>query len=316
MASSFREREDTGGGRRPPIPDARNEAVEDRNEDREECERPEQTVRSEKTELDEGRTGRDENGEEDPSQPGVRRRFRIRDHEKGEEKERAALQTVQRDRERLAERRGPGEKQQAIESEERQGDVASGGSAHDEDPRAGDREGEEGAGSPLAGRNPDAVRQDHHRDEAEVRRVEDVFAVPAEDDLRGDRDDRGDDRQERRIRSKEEAQREAGDEGAANFDGRKARSPRAEELSGEDGADQQSHARESDVEVEESHPVQKEGRERADLKEARVLSREPFENHPSYSGELDTATTPAGSLGVGPLRAVRIETKSNACGAR
>ena len=37
--------------------------------------------------------------------------------------------------------------------------------------------------------------------------------------------------------------------------------------------------------MEKGHPVEKEGRECADLKEAWVLSREPFENRPLHSGE-------------------------------
>jgi hypothetical protein len=112
-----------------------------------------------------------------------------------------------------------------------------------------------------------------------------VLPVPAQDELRRHRHEARGDREERRVRAQEEAQREAGDECAANFDGRKAGQSRAEELRGEDGADQESDARRRNVEVEESHSVKKEGSERADLIEARVVAREPFENHPSYSGK-------------------------------
>ena len=178
-----------------------------------------------------------------------------------------------------SQRRGPREQEKPVETEERQSDVAPRRPAHDQEPRARDSEGEERGGSPLAGGDPDAVGQEHHRDESDVRGVEDVLAVPAEDELRGHGDEGGGDREQRGIRPEEEAEREAGDEGAAHFHRREARGPGARELPREDGTDQESHARRRDVEVEEGHPVEEEGRESADLKKAWVLAREAFENH-------------------------------------
>ena len=258
--------------------------IEEWDEEREERERPEEAVRPEETELDEDRAPRDEKGEQDPSRPGVRRRLRIRDHEEGEEKECSALQAMQRDRQRLAERCGPREQEKRIEAEKRQRDVAPRGPAHDEDSGAGDGEREEGSRSPLARRNPDAAGREHHREQAEVGGIEDVLVVPAKDELRGNRDQRRGTRQEGGIRPEEETEREAGDERAADFDGRETGDARAQELRRDSGADEQGRARKGDVEVKERHAVEKEGREGADLEQARVLSREAVENRPLHSG--------------------------------
>src|SRR5450432_1887629 len=86
------------GGRRgaPPGPDE----VEEWNEQGEESERPESTVGPEEPELDVRGAGCDERPEHDASRAGVRRGLRVRNHEEREEEQRAALEPMERDRQR------------------------------------------------------------------------------------------------------------------------------------------------------------------------------------------------------------------------
>lgn len=151
MASSFREERGADGRRRPPIPEAGQDLIEDRDEERQKSERPQQSVRAEQTELDESCAGRHEDRKEDPTRARVGSRFWIGDHEEGEEEERAALEAVKRDRDRLAERERARDDQESVEGEERESHVAPRGAPHDEEPDARDQEPEERRGSPLAG---------------------------------------------------------------------------------------------------------------------------------------------------------------------
>ncbi len=86
----------------PVVAAAGQDAVEERRQGRQREERPDRTVRAKETELDERRAEGDEEAEEDAAVARVGRRLRIGDHEEREEEKRAALEPVERDRERLS----------------------------------------------------------------------------------------------------------------------------------------------------------------------------------------------------------------------
>ena len=69
--------------------------------------------------------------------------------------------------------------------------VAARGAVDDEPAEAGHQKREERDVAPLARRDPDLAGEQHHRDDAEVRRVEEVLAVESKDELAGDGDDGG-----------------------------------------------------------------------------------------------------------------------------
>src|SRR5574338_437972 len=95
MKFSFREA--PGRGAIPFVPSPGEEAVQKRDQGRENDEGPDRSARLEEDERDEGGAGRDERAEEEPGRPGVGRRLGIADHEEGEEEERPALELMKRD---------------------------------------------------------------------------------------------------------------------------------------------------------------------------------------------------------------------------
>src|SRR3954454_7304795 len=128
----------------PLIARRRQKRVNDGNENRAGGERPENAVRAEEPVVDVPAAERDERGEEDPSRTRVGRGLRIGNHEEGEEQQRAALQPVKRNRERLADPQRTSDDQRAPEDDERIRDVAARRAIDDQSANAGDQESEEG----------------------------------------------------------------------------------------------------------------------------------------------------------------------------
>src|SRR3954454_6099064 len=109
----------------PLVARRRKQRVDDGNENRAGCERPENAVRPEEPVVDVPAAERDERGEEDPSRARVGRGLRVGNHEEGEEQQRAALEAVKRNRERLADPQRPPDHERAPEDDERVRDVAA-----------------------------------------------------------------------------------------------------------------------------------------------------------------------------------------------
>src|SRR3954471_14680598 len=138
----------------PLVARRRKQRVDDGDENRAGRERPENAVRAEEPVVDVPAAERDERREEDPSGARVGRGLRIGDHEEGEEQQRAALQPVKRNRQRLADPERPPDDQRAPEDDERVRDVAARRAIDDQSADAGDQESEEGDVSPLSRRHP------------------------------------------------------------------------------------------------------------------------------------------------------------------
>src|SRR3954447_7437095 len=128
----------------PLVARRRKNRVDDGNENRAGGERPENAVRAEEPVIDVPAAERDERGEENPSRARVGRGLRIGNHEEGEEQQRAALQPVKRNRERLADPQRPPDHKRAPEDDERVRDVAARRAIDDQSADAGDEKSEEG----------------------------------------------------------------------------------------------------------------------------------------------------------------------------
>src|SRR3954453_24151643 len=128
----------------PLVARRRKQRVDDGDENRAGGERPENAVRREDPVVDVPAAERDERGEEDPSRARVGRGLRIGNHEEGEEEQRAALQPVKRNRERLANPQRPSDHERAPENNDRVRDVAALGAIDDQSADAGDQESEKG----------------------------------------------------------------------------------------------------------------------------------------------------------------------------
>ena len=74
----------------------------------------------------------DEHSEEDARRAAIGRRFGVRDHEEGEEEERAVLDLVDWNGEPRSEPERAAEKDRAVAREERKGDVGARGAVHHE----------------------------------------------------------------------------------------------------------------------------------------------------------------------------------------
>src|SRR3954449_8551524 len=139
-----------GGFAIPLVARRRKQRVDDGNENRAGGERPENAVRAEEPVVDVPGAERDERGEEDPSRARIGRGLRIGNHEEGEEQQRAALQPVKRNRERLADPESASDDQCAQEDDEGVRDVAARRAIDYQSADAGDQESEEGYVSPLS----------------------------------------------------------------------------------------------------------------------------------------------------------------------
>src|SRR3954447_21315749 len=109
----------------PLVARPRKQRVDDGDENRTGCERPENAVGREEPVVDVPAAERDERGEEDPSRARVGRGLRIGNHEEGEEQQRAALQPVNGNHQRLADPERTSDDERAPENDEGICDVAA-----------------------------------------------------------------------------------------------------------------------------------------------------------------------------------------------
>jgi hypothetical protein len=204
----------------PGVPGAREQPVDQWDGDREERERPQQAVRPEELELHDPGACRHQHGEEDAPTPRVRRGLRIRDHEEGEQHQRAALEPVQGNVEGLSEPERSSREERDVGDEKRERHVASRSAVHHEPAGRREQEAEDGRAAPLAGGDPDAAGDQDHRHQREVRGIEDVLAAHSQDELARDGDDGRHDGQVEGIGPEQEAQRQSRDQGALRVEGR------------------------------------------------------------------------------------------------
>src|SRR3954470_14845635 len=127
--------------------------VDDGDENRAGGQRPENAVGPEEPVVDVPAAERDERREEDPSRARIGRGLRIGNHEEGEEQQRAALQPVKRNGQRLDDPERPPDHERAPEDDERVRDVAARGAIDDQSADAGDQKSEERDVPPLPWRN-------------------------------------------------------------------------------------------------------------------------------------------------------------------
>jgi hypothetical protein len=209
----------------------RKKPINQRNCERTDGQRPQRTVGSEKSKLDVPGARRDKTREENPADSRVRRRPRIRDHEKGEEQQRAVFQTMNRDRQWLAEPDGSTEHQRHVEADERVGDVASACPVHNQTAETRHQECEECDVAPLAGGHPYISADHHQRDDCDVGRIEEMLAVQFDEKLARNRDRRSQQREGNVICAQQEAQRQPGDECTSRIERRQMPDFRADVLS-------------------------------------------------------------------------------------
>jgi hypothetical protein len=249
----------------PDVAGAREQPVDQRDGQREEGERPEEPVRPEELELDAPGARGHQCREEHASCPRIGRGLRIRDHEEREEHERAALEPVQGDAERLPEPERPADEQRGEGGEEGHRHVAPGCAVHDQPASRGQDEPEHGRAAPLAGRDPYLAREQHHRHQREVGRVEDMLAPDPQDELARDGDGRGDDHQVEGIGPEQETEREPRDQSALRVEDRTPGQACREELHQQDSGKDRERVGGRQVEAEPPQSVDEEAPEGRDL---------------------------------------------------
>ncbi len=123
--------------------------IDQRNEGRTGDQPPEWAIGAEQAELDEEGDERDHACEQDAAGPGIRRGFRVRNHEEGKDKQCAAFDLMQRDGERIAQPQCPCDQQADIEAEERQRHIRPRCTGDDEASQADNQKPEPGDLAPL-----------------------------------------------------------------------------------------------------------------------------------------------------------------------
>ncbi len=268
----------------PHVAGTGQEPVDEGDGDREERQRPQETVRPEELELHEPGAQRHQRREQDAPASRIGRGLRIRDHEEGEQDERAAFEPMQGNAQGLAEPERSSDEQRGVADEKRKCHVASRGPVHDEAAGGREEEAEHGRAAPLTGRDPHDAREEHHRHQREVRGIEDVLAAHAQDELAGDGDGGRHDREVDGIRPEQKAQRQSRDQRALRVEGGTSGQVRRNELRYQDGDEDGDHMRDRQIEPQPSDAVDDKAAERRNLVQTRVpVSPEPCEL-PSTAG--------------------------------
>jgi hypothetical protein len=112
------------------------------SEDGTESQGPKQSIGAVQSELDIGRSGRDEYTEQDSSCRRICRRLRIGDHVEGEKQKRAALQLLKGYRPRIAKPKRPAKQDTHVGEQESIGHITPRRTVDDHPARAGDEERE------------------------------------------------------------------------------------------------------------------------------------------------------------------------------
>jgi hypothetical protein len=126
------------------------------------------------------RDGGDGGGIADTGEPVIGRGLGIGDHEEGEQHERAGLELLDGDGERIAEICRARQQKARVGGQERQRDVEALGPGQDEHAEAREREHQQRFAAPLAGRDPGVAGCHDEGDDGEVGRVEDMLSVDAD----------------------------------------------------------------------------------------------------------------------------------------
>ena len=110
-------------------------------------------------------------------------------------------------RHRLAKPERAAKENREIKAEKRVGHIAAGGAVHDESAERRHQETKVETAAPLTRRDPGFAGQENGCHETEVRGVEDVLAVPADDELTGNRDAGCDERHGQEVGSQKQTLR-------------------------------------------------------------------------------------------------------------
>ena len=194
----------------------------------------------------------------------------VGDHEEREEQQRAALQLVHRHGHRIPQPQRAAEHDGRERQQKGVRDVAARCAVHDEPAEAREEEGEERRASPLTGGDPDAVAREEKRDEGDVRRIEDVLAAKANDELAADREDAGECGEARLVRPEEKAEREARDEGASDVETGEPHHSARDELGQERAPERGEDLDGRDRELQADHAEEQERGQDRDLVDARI----------------------------------------------
>ena len=108
--------------------------------------------------------------------------------------------------------------EEGVEAEKRVGHVTAGGAMDHQSPETSQQEREERHAAPLPWRHPDLAGRQHHDDQAEVGRVEQVPAVHPQQELAGHGDGARCHRQPCQVGSEQQAQRQPGDQRTAGVE--------------------------------------------------------------------------------------------------
>ena len=233
--------------------------------DREERKGPQETVRPEELELHDPGAHGHQGREQDAPCPRIGRGLGIRDHEEGEQHERAALEPVQGNAHGLSQPEGSSGEQRDVADEKCEGHIAPRCPVHDQAAGRREQESEHGRAAPLTGRDPHAAREEHHRHQREVRGIEDVLAAHAQHELAENGDGGRHDHQLERIRPEQEAQRQSRYQCALRVEGRAPGHTRRGELGQQDGDEDGDRMRDRQIEPEPPDAVDEEAAERRNL---------------------------------------------------
>ncbi len=181
--------------------------IDQRREQRAGHERPKRSVGAEHEKLPPPSAKGDQHRENEASRTGIRRGAWIGNHEEGEEKESAALQSVNGNGHRFVKPKRAPEDQCDPCGEEGESDICPCCPHHDQSTETSEEKGEEGDISPLAGTHPHAaIRDQHENNERECGGIEEVLVSDTKEKLRGNGNEGSEGGKPPGARSAEEAQ--------------------------------------------------------------------------------------------------------------
>src|SRR5262249_9735716 len=141
------------------------------------CQRPKQTIRAEEPKLNVPGTHRNETCKHDATGTRVRRCLWIGDHEKRKEQQRAVFDSMYRYQKWLTEPDGSAQQEPDCTDKKSEAHVATSGAVDNHTTKTSHEECEDRSIPPLTGRYPHLISEQNHRDNSEVRRIEQMLAV-------------------------------------------------------------------------------------------------------------------------------------------
>src|SRR5690348_3311106 len=177
------------------------------------------------------------------------------------------------DRQWIAEPERPCDQEPDVETEKAQRYIRPHRASDDETAHAGDEKAEPSDLSPLSGRDP-AQSARYEEDQRQIRRVEDVLLLPADDELAGDGNDCRQRGNGQFIGAEKKTEAQGRHERAQRIERRQLTEARSGILGEQRGTERGGNLGNRDIEVQPEQPIQQQRAEAGDLIKAGIEGRE------------------------------------------